>query len=240
MSKAFFDSYNGLADIQRREREDERAVQQNALARQAGGQIAGGDFSGGANTLYRGGQLEAGSKVADMGVEAKKREAEGLTRFTEGVQKVREQAMAQGKSPQEANAIAWAAGDSYWEQLGLDPADRQLAKQQYDQNPDHFLAFTNAHAQKELKVYQSGGHIRGLDTRTGKEQWAYDMPQADQGGRKLPGGFRWKDDDSGDYEIDPNYVQGRAALSKATRAPLRVRSGGRGGGPKLPSGFILD
>lgn len=229
MSDAFYSVRNAFSDRRRQEDADAAARQQNMLARQAGGQMAGGDFSGGAQTLYRGGQLDAGMKVAGAGEAGRKREAEGIARFADGVQKL----IDQGVDPQKA----WEAGAHYAPQLGIDPAHIQRAAPLYAQDPKGFLTFARDQAQKELKVYQSGGHIRGLDTRTGKEQWAYDMPQDAR--THAPQGFR-PNPETGDLEIDPGYLQGKAALAKATRAPLRGRSGGRSGGPKLPSGFILD
>lgn len=155
MSDPFYATRNAFSDRRRQEDADAQAQQQNALARQAGGQMATGDFSGASGTLYRGGQLDAGMKVAGAGEADRKREAEGLSKFTEGVQRL----IDSGVDPQKA----WEAGAHYAPQLGLNPAHIQQAAPLYAQDPKGFLAFANAAAKKEIEQYTLSPGSRRYD-----------------------------------------------------------------------------
>jgi len=146
----------------------------NALAKKAGGFMAGGDYAGASNALARGGALDASMKVNAAGVAERQRHAEGLARFADGVSRM----IDAGHTPEEA----WATGAGYASQLNLDPADIQRATPLFQKDPKGFLSFARDKAKEELEFIKAGDGSYSAVRKTGdgKPIYQYQAPTADK------------------------------------------------------------
>lgn len=209
------------------------------FARQrAGNALAGGDYAGGANALFKAGDIGSGLAVQQYGHRDETQdstEAAHKLEFLGKAARVLRQIPDDGTQAHRRAALQRLTPTL--QAMGLDPQTMQALQTAdlSDQALDMFANTTDQH----IRTIQQGRHVRGINDQTGKEAWAYDLPNDPGATKGLPQGFR-QNADSGDLEIDPGYLQGKAALAKATRAPLRGRSGGGGAHPGyggLPPGY---
>lgn len=159
-------AYTGLQAISDKERAD-------ATNQRAGNALAGGDYTGAANALYRSGDLQSGMTVTNAGQaqgDAKrKREADGALKLANGMD-----AMLKGGADPQA---AWSAAQQYAPMLGVDPAELAQLKPHYDQDPQAFISIIGQHAQDELKINNvEGVGIVATNARTGKSSLSYGSP----------------------------------------------------------------
>jgi hypothetical protein len=170
ITDSYYSGYNRIAG-------EGELARQNLLAKQAGNAIAGGDYTGAANTFYKAGDLANGQKVQDAGAQLqaqqRAREAEATQTVAKGIRGL----IASGKTPQEA----YDAAMHYAPQLGVDPKHLQQLKPYYDQDPQGFLDFVDQQAKRELEFAKSSsGDYVAADKTTGKPVYQYQAPRAPQ------------------------------------------------------------
>lgn len=208
---------------------------QDRARRTAGSALASGDRQGAMNALGGEGDLgavrqlkgdQAGEKQAamaaarqgrqDLDADAKRR-AEILKDVANGLKSVptgeRKKAL-QGVYP-------------LFQQSGVDPAMFDPLTE--DQLTDAQLDVFTGEVDKLVTVNRGGGGYDVVNPRTGESVRSVEPTQ------RAPTGMEYGED--GSLRPVPGYVQGRAAIAGATRAPARPRAGGKpaASGP-IPTG----
>jgi len=236
---AFRDGYNTV-----------QGFRDDYAKRQAGNALAGGDYRGGANALLQNGMLSAGMDVQQMGQErdqaaqtaAKVRQGEGLKAILDGGQSLLRIPAEQRRQVYEGQIVPLLR------QRGVpDELLQQMGQSQFtDQELQTFVGGLGGELQKpEWQILNMG------------ERGAYAVNKADPSQRQtlfepqidpmagLPAGYRWADPERTRQEFIPGGVAdprqaGNLAASRRAPPRARVGRGGAVGGPKLPTGFILD
>lgn len=239
---AYWNSYNNALAAGQTSIDAYEQGQQRRLAGQAGNALAQGDYGAASGALYRGGDLNGGMRVDQMGQQRQQQaaqvQAQGMDQRREGLKQA---ATAIRSAPAEQRAQVYQATiRPTLMQLGMPP--ELLAE--IDRSPmddvslDAFISALGAEADKYQLFQTRGGDIVRVPVGGGQGGLAYDAPDQPEA---PPTGYRWGPD--GTLEAipggpaDPRVAGARAA---ATRAPARPRAGGGAPVAKLPNGFILD
>jgi hypothetical protein len=163
IANSFYSSLNTLNAM------DEQHTQ-NQLAKQAGTAMAGGDYTGAANAFYKGGDVANGMKVQDAGSQLqdqqRKREAEGALAIAKGVRGIVASGKAGDPNDPATYQKAYQAAMQYAPSLGVDPKHLQQMAPAFQADPQGFLNFMEAQAQKEL-VKGENGEIGTYNKDTG-------------------------------------------------------------------------
>lgn len=230
----------------------------NAFARrQAGGAIAGGDMQGGMNALYRAGDLEGAGQLqaqqsrgeelqyrqGKMQQEQQAKEAADKLDFLANIARRLKTVPADPNDPNfTARRQALAGFRQTFQAMGL--PDEQIAKMEGADLSDNTLdMFAGNMEQAKWQIIQRrDGSIVGVNQGSLEQKEIMPALPASTLQRNVP--FGWSLDEEGNPTVEPTFVQGKAAIARATRAPPRGRGGGGrrsgGGSGKLPPGFILD
>lgn len=157
---SFWDSYNAAYNAGQKRNEDFQAGLDRGVQRKAGNALAGGDYTGAQNALYRNGMLPEARQVgqyqrqqqevqqADQDRE-RQRHAEVILKATSAI---RQYSQARpGASPIEAfDAVAPALASI------TDPAKLGQFREAFAKNPDGFLALVEGEAKKALQPVNLG------------------------------------------------------------------------------------
>jgi hypothetical protein len=145
--------------------------EKDALARRAGGMMAGGDVAGARNALYQGGQLDAGLKLDEhLGVQ-KKAKAEAAERWAQGLDKMM-------KDPRFASnpEAAYQMAMPFAERLGLSPQEVEADRQLFVRDPQGYSTMLMERAKRELQFFQTDSGIYVGDRGTGDVRQAARLP----------------------------------------------------------------
>jgi hypothetical protein len=216
IANSFYSSLNTLNAM------DEQHTQ-NQLAKQAGTALAGGDYAGAANAYYKGGDVANGMKVQDAGAQLqdqqRKREAEGALAIAKGVRGIVASGKAGDPNDPATYQRAYQAAMQYAPSLGVDPKHLQQMAPAFQADPQGFLNFMEAQAQKEL-VKGENGEIGTYNKDTG----VYN--QIHGPGKPIT------------YKADEASTCLARASSRALRVRPRPLSRPQVAAPLMPRGFI--
>ena len=236
MTDSFWGNYTqGLGAIS--------GVGQQLTARQAGGQLAGGNTRGAASTLLQSGDLQNGLALEERAVEQDAAERTRQVQFTM-------QATQALRRAREAGRDVLAAYDSMapaFQQMGTEPAQIAQMRQALETSHDQFLQSVEQIAgqqARELEIinYGSGRGGAAIDRATGEivNEFAPERDPMNVGGVLL-------DPTSGDVILDtrePKYqtianADGSTSVV-AIDQPAPVRGGVSAGGGSTDPERILD
>jgi hypothetical protein len=151
--------------------------EKDALARRAGGMMAGGDVAGARNALYQGGQLDAGLKLDEhLGVQ-KKAKAEAAERWAQGLDKMM-------KDPRFASnpEAAYQMAMPFAERLGLSPQEVEADRQLFVRDPQGYATMLMEQARREKLEFAKGsdGSYSAIDPYTGQRVGGYTPAEPDK------------------------------------------------------------
>lgn len=208
-----------------------RTIQTRRAGYQAAPRVAAGDYTGAAQAYGQAGMAdEARQMVSDQqGVDQQQYQHD-----RQGQQDERAQAekrietlskIAQGLKSVPAGQRRAALDHvmPIFGKLGMDGSQFETLTE--DHLTDNDLDVFSGELDKQWQaVNMGGGGVGAFNPHSG------DFKTLREPTQKAPLGYRYGA--GGEMEIDPGYLQGRADIAKATRAPLRPRAGGGGGKPQ--------
>lgn len=207
---------------------------QGFARQQAGKALAGGDYAGGANALFKSGQVGGGFAVQDQQRQEQDHPREAAQKLQMLSQIARSLRQIPDDGTQAHRKAALAKFSQTFQAMGLPPQDFE-GLDLSDSSLDMFATTTQQHAY-QLIQRRDGSTVAVNPMTLEQKPVLAPMQGAAAGGARLP--FGWEYDDNGDPVPIDSFVRGKARLAGATRAPRVGRAGSVG--HKLPTGFILD
>jgi len=216
-----------------------RQTAQNAMnqfaQQRAGNALANGDYTGATNALYRSGQIGLGLGVQKQGqpdAEDVKARLALMRRASHALRNVpeelRQQAFEQHLLPA-------------FQAVGVPPAELERLRSADKSNAslDMFDSSLSNEEQKWQIMNRRDGSIVAVNQGTLEPRELYPALPASAVQHNVP--FGWEVDENGDAHPTDSFVQGKARIAGATRAPPRGRSGGGGGrGGGRPKSYGAD
>lgn len=190
---SYWDAYNSAYNAGQKRNEDFQNAFNQGVQQKAGNALAGGDYTGAQNALYRSGQIEQGHQVGQYQQQQRdvqqaqqdrerKQHAEVILKATDAIRRYAQ--MKPDASPTEAfDAVAPLLGQI------TDPQALAHIRQQFAQDPQSVLAMAENAAREELKVLSPGSvAINNRGETVASAPFAPTRPQAVAPGGTLVGG----------------------------------------------------